>query len=85
MPSCAGERFSCSIWNDCPTARCPHARRKIGQWLAENVTAGNPQLSHSVRIDEVGIKPMESHRWQKLARVPDEGCEQYEAARTMLC
>ena len=46
------------------------ARRKIGQWLGENVThdpTGNKALP-------VGVSKMDSHRWQLLAKVEEPMC-----------
>jgi ParB family chromosome partitioning protein len=49
------------------------AERKAGAWLAENVKAGNPQLSHDATIGlPDGIDGYESSRWQMEARLPEE-------------
>ena len=50
------------------------SERKAGDWLSENVQAGNPQLSQDVTIglEELGVPRMESHRWQLQASVPEE-------------
>ena len=51
------------------------AERRAGEMLKESkIKPGNPQLSHDViivpRLDELGITPMQSHRWQLEAEIP---------------
>ena len=50
------------------------AERKAGAWLAENVSAGNPQLSQDGIIATLpeGVDAHESHRWQLEASLPEE-------------
>lgn len=50
------------------------AERKAGDWLRENVSAGNPQLSQDATISQLpdGIDRWESSRWQLEAEVPEE-------------
>lgn len=42
------------------------AERKAGEWLADKVTAGNPQLLQAATIGQLpdGVDKYESHRWQ---------------------
>jgi N6-adenosine-specific RNA methylase IME4 len=50
------------------------AERKMGEALAVAVSAGNPKLLHGERIGlkELGINATQSHRWQAMAKVPEE-------------
>jgi hypothetical protein len=50
------------------------AERKVGGWLSENVSAGNPNLMRErpVPLDQVGISRWQSHRWQAYATLPDD-------------
>jgi len=44
--------------------------RSLGEWLAANVKAGNPQLSHRTIIGlPDGVTPDKSSRWQRLSQV----------------
>lgn len=50
------------------------AERKAGAWLADNVKAGNPQLSNSsrgVKLEDVGISRWQSQRWQSYASLSE--------------
>jgi N6-adenosine-specific RNA methylase IME4 len=55
------------------------AVRKLGEMLKEQVSAGNPQLLHraTIRLDDLGIERTASHRWQKLAEIPEEIFEEF--------
>jgi len=50
------------------------AERKAGELIPEKVSAGNPQLSHdeTIRLDDLGINRMQSHRWQTIANILKE-------------
>lgn len=48
------------------------AERKAGEWLRENVSAGNPQFLQGARNGQLpeGIDWYESSRWQLEAALP---------------
>lgn len=50
------------------------AERAAGEWLYENVSAGNPQLFHDETIRQLpeGVDRIESHRWQTMWLYPVE-------------
>jgi len=49
------------------------ADRKCGEWLRENVKAGNPQLSSgsTIGLKDLGVTRDESSRLQKIAEIPE--------------
>lgn len=53
------------------------ADRKCGEWLMDNIKAGNPQLSqHStIGLKEVNLTRSESSRLQKIAAIPEDKFE----------
>ena len=53
------------------------ADRRRGEWLQENVKAGNPQFLKGERIglQNIGVSFSESHRLQKIASIPKEKFE----------
>lgn len=58
------------------------AERKAGQMLKDmDIKPGNPQLSHDViiapKLNELDITPMQSHRWQLEAEIPEDKFEQF--------
>ena len=71
---------SLEMQNQCAEIKI-RAERKAGELLGKQVSAGNPQLLHDViiapKLSELGITPMQSHRWQLEATVPDEEFEQF--------
>lgn len=51
------------------------ADRKCGEWLTANVRgSGNPLWSHhgTIGLSAIGVTKQESHRLQKIARIPQE-------------
>jgi N6-adenosine-specific RNA methylase IME4 len=58
---------------------CLMAQRKLGAMLKEQVTPGNPQLLHNATIglNELGIERTASHRWQKLAEIPEDTFQEF--------
>ena len=72
-------------------ARRTSVKKNFGLWdsyasedaylLAEQVSAGNPQLFHHVTIglEELGITRIQSHRWQRLHDIPEEHLARYIA------
>jgi len=56
------------------------AERRLGELLAETVRPGRPaKTSHDERFLPDGVSWMQSHRWQKVAIVPEEAFERYLA------
>lgn len=61
------------------------SERKAGQFLAEmkeqgQIVAHRPkEVGHDVpvKLSEIGIKPQESRRWQRIASIPEERFEEY--------
>jgi N6-adenosine-specific RNA methylase IME4 len=53
------------------------ADRKCGEWLKENVKAGNPQLCHNgtIKLESIGVNRKESSRLQKIADIPENKFE----------
>lgn len=51
--------------------------RKCGEWLSENVKAGNPQLSKqsTIGLSDIKITRDESSRLQKIAAIPENKFE----------
>ncbi len=60
---------SLEMQNHCAEIKI-RAERKAGEMLGEQVSSGNPQLSHDVTIapaptlSDLGISKIQSHRWQ---------------------
>jgi len=51
------------------------AKRKQGEWLAENIKVGNPEklnCNNIVQLKDLEITRNESSRLQKIANIPDE-------------
>jgi len=48
------------------------AERKAGNWLAENISVGNPILTNKPTLGELEIDDHESTRWQLQAALPEE-------------
>jgi 16S rRNA G966 N2-methylase RsmD len=50
------------------------AERRLGELLRETVRPGNPQLSHGATIGRLpaGVSRSQSHRWQRVASVPED-------------
>jgi N6-adenosine-specific RNA methylase IME4 len=59
------------------------AERRLGELIPECFPHGGDRrtdsTSHDVRLKDLGISYMDSHRWQKMARVPAEDFEQHVA------
>lgn len=59
------------------------AERKAGELLKEqDIKPGNPQLSHDTiiekpKLSDLGIKPDQSSRWQKIADILEETFEKH--------
>jgi hypothetical protein len=53
------------------------ADRKCGEWLKENIKAGNPQLLQdaTIRLNDLKINRTESSRLQKIADIPENKFE----------
>jgi hypothetical protein len=61
------------------------AERKAGQFLADmkergQIKPGNPQFVQDapiIKLANIGVKPDESKRWQRIASIPKERFEEY--------
>ena len=53
------------------------ADRKCGEWLKDNINAGNPQLSKdtTIRLKDLKVTRDESSRLQKIADIPEKKFE----------
>ena len=51
--------------------------RRCGEWLKDNIHAGNPQLSNdtTIKLNEINITRDESSRLKKIADIPEEKFE----------
>jgi hypothetical protein len=58
------------------------AERRLGELLAGTVRAGNPQLLHDATIGRLpkGVSRTQSHRWQRVAGLPEDVFEAEIAA-----
>ena len=53
------------------------AERKAGELIPKTITVG--RKSHDVTLSDLGIEPMQSHRWQFEYRLPEAEFERYIA------
>jgi len=70
--------------NDCAEIAI-RAARAAGKIIPEMFPQGRPEknIPHRNVLSDAGISPQQSHRWQKLAALPDEVFEEYiETAKT---
>src|SRR3990167_6139697 len=66
------------IQNQCAEIKL-RAERRIGERLAVEVKAGNPQLlqDETIGLKELGIERIQSHRWQAVASLPEKEFEKH--------
>ena len=77
----AGESFE--MQNRCAEIKV-RAERKAGELLREHgkgVHGGDRKSSFIVSLDDLGVSRNESHRWQRLAAIPDEQFEEHIAEK----
>ena len=62
---------------------CLQAQRKLGGMLGEQIQWGGDRKSslHDaiLKLDDLGIEPTASHRWQKLAEIPEKDFREFIA------
>lgn len=71
--------YSLDMQNQCAEIKI-RAERKAGEMLAEQVKPGNPQFLHDeriVKLKDLGIAEIQSHRWQKIASIPVDKFEEH--------
>ena len=63
---------------------CLQAQRKLGEMLSNiNLNKGaaeegwKTQLHHATTLNELNIEKTQSHRWQKLAEIPEDDFQQF--------
>lgn len=73
-------KMGIEMQNNCAEIKI-RAERKAGEFLAENVNYGGDRKTksrlHSVTLKSYGIEKIQSHRWQKIASVPDDEFEKH--------
>jgi hypothetical protein len=78
--------YSLEMQNQCAEIKI-RAERKAGELLKEqDIKPGNPQFLHDERIvrpklSELGIKEIQSHRWQNIASIPEDKFEEQQKSQ----
>jgi hypothetical protein len=75
------QKYALEVINDAGELKV-RAERRLGELLAETVRAGNPQLLHDATITRLpeGVTRSDSHRWQRVAGLPEDIFEAVIAA-----
>lgn len=71
--------YSLEMQNQCAEIKI-RAERKAGEMLSEQVKPGNPQFLHDeriVKLNDLGIAEIQSHRWQRIASIPEDKFEEH--------
>ena len=58
------------------------AERRGGELIPEQITVGTK--SHEVTLSDLDISKMQSHRWQTIAKMPEEEFEKHRYSRYYL-
>jgi N6-adenosine-specific RNA methylase IME4 len=74
---CKAAKLGIPLVNDAVEIKL-RAERKAGGLLTKmEKHNGNPRLHNATRLTELGIEKTQSHRWQRIASLPDKVFEQY--------